>query len=457
MSWTRSLGSRTRHTALGRLSRNQLAVAAVAAVVICVVNDLLQGSPLDLPACGLLFAVFAAGTLTQRWGLPLADWAPKWLAYRLRAGVWVTPAAGAGVRNGRRAEAMPAELGDLSIVAQGDVGLVRDADRKTLTAVARVDLQALGLLDPDRQARPLETFARLLNDLSREPEDFRLGLIKRIVPCRTGDAAGYVAERALDVGSVQARSSLEAVDASRSLFRDHEFHVAMRMADGPRLVDRLERATDFLERSDVAIRSDRPLLDESGMARLVGDCFDPFRRGAGGPWPHVTRDLPDRYETDDACHATFWVKDWPVGEVGPGWLRPLVFRCDVPALSLAVVLGPEDRGHAHARLRRMRTRRKAWRSQRVKYRQEERPEDARQDDDLERVQIELKAGSPWWWEAYLTVSARDDQELAMSVERVRSACSECELTPVLLKWVQADAFTNSLPLCRGLEPAKGRL
>ena len=485
--WSRRLGPRTRQSAFGLLSRNQWAVAAVGFVVVLGVENVLGTSPLAVPVTLIVGGVFLALVVTPRHGMPFADWLPKMATFSLAPKTWTTPAAGMGVRDGDTAEALPPELGDVQIVGVrhgiGHVGMLLDTAAGTLTAVARVHLHSLGLLDVEDQAQRLDAFRRLLDDLARETDErFRVQLLKRLVPRQRNEERKYIREAVADHETPQARALVEVVEATQVASHEHELFVCVRHTAGrdderaqaaAGIVHDLRTLVDGFERADVAVRMPRPILDPRELATLIKDSYDPFGRerrermelAAQLPgvdprqaWPDVTRREAACYEADGSHHATFWLKQWPMLEVAPGWLQPLTLRCQAPALTVSIVLKPDRREVALKRARRKRTRHRTAAEERRRQGQMETVDHGHQESQAERLEVELANGSsPWFWEGYLPVSAPDRDALADAVRSLESACTECELTPVLLRYSQAEAFTFTLPLARGLNPVGGRL
>jgi hypothetical protein len=383
---------------------------------------------------------------------------------------------------GRNTEQLPRELGDVKIIAVRDridlVGMLRE--RKTLSAVARIELHALGLFDTSEQARRLEAFKRILDDLARETDDrYRVVLLAKHVPRRANAEVAYVKSHVKDQQSPQVASMLKVIEDTATASHDHEFYVCIRKSThnqeqtAGQLIERLRGLTDRLVRADIAIKSPKTLLEPRDLARLVKDAFDPFGRplrdelenvlelpgtDLDAAWPNTTRRYTACYESDGAFHTTMWMRGWPSVGVTPGWLRPLTLNCNVPAMTVATVLKPDDRARTLARIRRKKTRGHSASIFRRRHGQIETVEHSSQAEFIDRIETEISdGGTPWWWETYVTVSAPDRDELARAVRKAESACVECGLTPVVMQFAQADAFSFTLPLGRGLEPEKARV
>jgi hypothetical protein len=476
-NWSRRLGPRTRFGAFGGISSNQAIVAAIGATITLTVLSETSPSPLALPAAIVVGGAFAAITTVRYKGMPIANWTLKALAYATGKKSWAARAIG------EDAEQLPRELGDVRIVAVRDrtslVGMLKE--NKTLTAVARIELHSLGLFDPDEQGRRLDSFRRILDDLARENDDrYRVVMLARHVPRRANAEVVYVKTHAKEVDSPQVKSMLSVIEDTQTATHDYEFFVCLRQSvrhedqTAVRLIERLRTLVDRLEQSDVAIKTTRSLLEPRELARLIKDSFDPFERhlrdeleatldlpgtDPTAAWPDATRRNVTYYEADAALHATLWMRHPPAVSVTPGWLRPLTLHCAVPAMTVATVMKPDERSRALTRIRRKKTRGAAARIFRHRHGQVDTAEHSSQEEFVERQEYELafEGATPWHWEMYVTVSAPSREELDKAVRKAESACVDCGLTPVLLRWAQAEAFTFTLPLGRGLEPEKARL
>lgn len=474
--WVRQVGPRTRLGLFSSMSSSQLILACVGGLVTLTALDELSPSPLALPIAIVVGVAFFVVVTVRYKGMPLANWVLKALAFASGSKLW------AAKQTGRNAEQLPRELGDVKIVSVRDrtslVGMLRE--KKTLSAVARIELHALGLFDTSEQARRLEAFKRILDDLARESDDrYRVVLLAKHVPRRANAELAYVRSHVDDMESPQVASILQVIQDTQAASHDHEFYVCIRQSmrnqdqTAAQLIERLRSLIERLERADIAIKATKNLLEPRELARLIKDSFDPFgrrvrdeleeaRKVSGtdldAAWPDSARRYAACYESDGAFHSTLWMRGWPNVGVTPGWLRPLTLSCNVPAMTVATILKPDDRVKTLGRLRRKKTRGRSASIFRNRHGQDENSDHSDRADFLERVQREIADGAtPWWWETYVTVSAPDRDSLAHAVRKAESAAVECDLTPVVLRFAQADAFTFTLPLGRGLEPEKTRV
>ena len=65
----------------------------------------------------------------------------------------------------------------------------------------------------------------------------------------------------------------------------------------------------------------------ANLARL--DSADPDRKGgvsARNAWPLRAEEHWSYYQTNDVCHATYWIAEWPRIDVGPDFLAPLLVQ-----------------------------------------------------------------------------------------------------------------------------------
>lgn len=473
--WSRRLGPRVRFGMTGALSRNQAVIAVLGAFTSLWI--LHQSTPWSLLLAIMVGGGFAVLTVAKYKGMPMADWAIKAAAY------WTGRKAWQARPVGEVAEQLPRELAGVRIVSVRDrnrtVGMLEE--RRTLTAVARLEVHSLGLFDESEQTRRMDAFKRILDDLARSTDDrYRVALLSKHVPRRANEELAYIHAHVVDPESPQAKSMLEVVSDTQGASHEDEMYVCMRLSRGngtptaAKLIDLLDELIDKLAHADIVVKTAGRLLAPREVARLVKDSFDPFGRdvrdrleqvtGTAGldpaaAWPDATYRHVDCYETDGALHATYWMRGWPQTSVSAGWMRPLTLRCEVPAMTITTVLKPEVPAKALAMVRKKRVRGRGASMFRQRHGQDETVEQGTKQEFLHRQEHQMAAegASPWFWETYVTVSAPDERTLEASAHRVESACVECALMPVALRFAQAEAFTFSLPLGRGLEPENSRI
>jgi hypothetical protein len=160
------------------------------------------------------------------------------------------------------------------------------------------------------------------------------------------------------------------------------------------------------------------------------------------------------YRTDGAWHATYWVADWPRLDVGPDFLSPLLLNAGGTSngqRTFAVVMAPVAPGRAAREAESARTadladeqlRQRAGFLTSARRRRE--AEGVRQRED------ELADGhGEYRFSGYVTVTAADPCELDAACAEVEQSAQQAHLDLRRLYGQQAEGFTWTLPLARGL-------
>ena len=165
----------------------------------------------------------------------------------------------------------------------------------------------------------------------------------------------------------------------------------------------------------------------------------------------------DIVRSDSGVHTTLWIHEWPRSAAPVGFIEPLVFARnpvtgEVVTHILTVVLTPVS---ITAAMKRIREEKRVWRgNQRMKAR---RNEHDNAEDRADWVALEAQEESivqghgEFRYGAYLTVSARTDEELEASVAGMRNALSRAGMESQILYCQQAEALmVNALPLGLGM-------
>jgi hypothetical protein len=211
------------------------------------------------------------------------------------------------------------------------------------------------------------------------------------------------------------------------------------------------------------------VLKPRTLAKHIRLAYDPFQRraldrlGAIDPdhdgvsavnaFPLATRTKWDSYRTDGAIHATYWVAEWPRLDVPAAFLLPLLLQANMQR-SISVVMEPleiskalskveaaivGDQTSEHVR----RTKGFATTARRAK-----------RSNDLLAREADLAAGyGEFRYSGYVTVSASTPEELEQACAAMENRALQSRLQLRRLNGMQDTAFTNTLPLARGLEGA----
>jgi hypothetical protein len=201
-------------------------------------------------------------------------------------------------------------------------------------------------------------------------------------------------------------------------------------------------------------------------AGVIRDAFDPYgrqaraRAGLGeerreGAEPALMGPLAAQeswsgYRTDSALHHTYWVSAMPRSEVGPAFLAPLLMQ-SAALRSVSVTIEPVPYSVAMRKAEMARTaevteemareRQGFMTTARIRRRQ---LAASRREEELAGGHAEMR------YAPFITVSARDGEELEGSKSAVEHAAQLARLELQPLYGEQAAGFLNTLPLCGGL-------
>jgi hypothetical protein len=187
-----------------------------------------------------------------------------------------------------------------------------------------------------------------------------------------------------------------------------------------------------------------------GLARLAATDGDRDGIEEGAAWPVASDTTWSTYRTDGALHATYWVASWPRTDVGAAFLSPLLLHAQM-VRSIAVTLEPISPLRAIREVEAARTSDLADQELRGRMGFVETARRRRMAEATARREEELADGhAAVRFSGYVTVSARSDDELEHHCAEVEHAAQMARLELIRLYGQQDQAFTYTLPLCRGL-------
>lgn len=492
---TYTFGPLERRGIVGPLRAGQVAVLGVGVLVAVVLLDhspTAGGAVLALlVATGAATTCFAplAGRTAQEW-MPIAtSFAARWTSGRLRFRS-PAPALGSvtrGLRRGRAPDLVapetvpPAALRDVRIVEasyrQRPIGALAEQSGRRLTAVLACRVLGFSLLDPEAQERRLARWGTILSRAGGSAIR-RLQWIERTAPAEGDELARWLhAERDPAVpprGTPMVESYLELIGTTARVTQQHEILVAVQV-DSRRIRDRggdavarvlveeTERVAKGLEAAEVTVLG---ALGAGHLARVLRTAFDPYARTelAGleaadpdrdglpehGAWPLGAREAWDHHRTDGALHATYWIAAWPRTEVSPMFMDALLGNSSA-VRSVAVTFEPLEAQRSTREVEAAITRDRADRDLRERFGQSETARQRQAREATTRREAELAAGhGEVRLSGFVTVSGRDPDDLRRSCAEVLDHAARAHLELRRLYGQQADAFTFTLPLCRGL-------
>ncbi len=489
-------GPLERRGLLGGVSAGQALTLVIGAAVAIVAID--QAPSASGALEGTLALALAIGTATVRLGGRTAgEWAPVAGAYALRlAGGRVrfrSPAPSLGMswipgRRGREQTSLrsqrpqaPAAVRDVSVIEtryrDRTVGALSERRGRRLTAVLACRVVAFALLDPEAQERRLAHWGLVLSGAASSAVR-RLQWIERTAPAQGDELARWLHDAkdpAIPLrGAPIVESYLELIASSAQVTQAHEVLIAVQV-DGDRirgrgrdtvsraLVEAAERVAQSLEAAQVSVLG---ALSSGQIARVMRTAFDPYagtelaaletvdsdRDGLEerNAWPLGAQEHWEHYRSDGAHHATYWIGGWPRVDVSPMFMDAMLGRSSV-VRTVAVTFEPIAPERSTREVEAAVTRDRADRDLRRRFGQAETARQRQAQDAAIRREAELAAGhSEVRLAGFVTVSGRDELELRRACAEVLEHGARARLELHRMYGQQADAFTFTLPLARGL-------
>ena len=489
---TYRFGPLERRGLLGPVRAGQALLIATAAVVAIALLDVAPTIGGALAGALLLAAAAAMSTLPLG-GRTAEQWAPVAALYagrRLSGGVrFRSPVAVLGRRAPLPSSAPapvahpcpPAAVDGVRITAldygERSIGVLSESSGHRLTAVLACRVVAFTLLDPEAQERRLARWGLVLSGAAGTAVR-RIQWLERTVPARGDELARWLhAERDPRVpprGTPMIESYLELISASAQVTQEHELLVAVQVdagrvrergrdACGRALVEATERIAESLEAAEIDVIG---ALSAEQLARVLRTAFDPFSRvelaaleaadperdgvSEASAWPLGAEERWDGYRSDGAEHATYWIGAWPRVEVSPMFMDALLGRSSV-VRTVAVTFEPIPTDRSTREVEAAVTRDRADRELRRRFGQSETARQIQAQEATARREAELAAGHcEVRLSGFVTVSGRDREELRRACSEVAEHAARARLELHRMYGQQAEAFTFTLPLCRGL-------
>lgn len=462
------------------LDAGQLLTLAGGVVTALAVHTVLAG-PIGAAAAAILFTGGAAAALWTRQGRPLVETAltaTAWTARRATVRlVDDSPTQGQVLGGGgpcprpsprRGPGTRPPGLDlveDAGVPGDTPLGVVRDRRAGTWAAVIPVRGCSFALLDPPVQAQRLEGWRRVLGSLGRPGSPVvRVQWVQR---SWTGpaEAPGGALERAAGDqpgGAVSAAdvSYRELVGSFAAGFPQHRAWLVLvvrpsqpnRRAPGSagRAVADLRREMRLVEGQlrSAELEPEQP-LDLCQLTALIAGSGRPERSPGRRAWALAADEGWSAYRSDGDWHVTYWIAEWPRQEVGPDFLAPLLVGPARTAVSVLMAPVPTDRALREVRSARTADVADAELRARAGFLQSARRD--RESEGVARREAELADGhQEFRFSGYVTVSAGDRDELAAACAAAEHAAQSARLELRRLFGRQAEAYTWTLPVGRGL-------
>ena len=478
------LGHTETRSLLGRREPGEVAVL-LGGIGLGVLASLLSGGSVAgfVVLAGSLLAALAVVFLPFR-GRSLYRWLPVDLAY-LRAGItgqnrYRSTAKEAGVLlDGRPVPVPPPgpvgrivwlrhdfRDGELAVLAQPD---------GALTTCLEVEGPGVGLFDNAEQEAAVQRWGTLLRDLANgENLVSRLSVVERCVPRDPGAHQRYVDEH----GWVPPQEHLvvsydELHDLVGAVSEQHRTYVVLHLPNG-RALSRAARAAGggdvglsavaSREAAALAMRLEEAglrvvrALDEPHLAALIASFYMPWRSADDAEgvssrhaWPGSAKAGAGHYEADGWCHATAWIKTWPLVAVGVDFLAPLLVQTPGVVRTVAVTFDLVPTDLAMTAVMADLTSDNANASASAKSGRTADPRDHRQLSQAQQRADDVSQGAAGVrLVGYVTVSAPSADQLEEAKRRIAAASARSWLS---LEWCDREhdtAFVNTLPFARGI-------
>jgi len=411
--------------------------------------------------------------------------------------------AEAGIRSdGREVEVGPPPgIGRINWLAApfgpDEIAVLLHADRRTVTAAIEIEGPGVGLRDSEDQEALVDRFGTLLKHVANG-DGFvtRLQVLARTLPAdpdahakdveRRGDrrAPGWLRDSydqlqsMVSTSSEQHRAYLVAcMHHTRELASEaHTMARAARAGGGRgRRLDKdaglavvmARELTDICARlAEADIRVRQP-LGQARLSSLIHSMYDPdhpidhiqamTKRNA---WPaeldaveptYLQAKTRESVTREPWCHATAWVKEWPMTPVGVNFLAPLLVHTPDVIRTVAVCMDLEPTEVAIERMLTEKTNDEADASRAAKMNRTVDPRDIAAHGRLDQRGEDLASGAAGVnLVGYITVSSRSPEALARDKRTIRASAGKSYLK---LEWCDREhhrAFVNTLPFATGI-------
>ncbi|MFJ5264142.1 SCO6880 family protein [Streptomyces sp. NPDC088387] len=375
-----------------------------------------------------------------------------------------------------------------------EIAVLLHADRKTVTAAIEIEGPGVGLRDSEDQEALVDRFGTLLKHVANG-DGFvtRIQMLARTLPADPDAHAKDVSvrgdEKALpwlqesydqlqsmvSTSSEQHRAYLvacmhynrELAAEAQAMARAARPHGGKADRDSGLAVVMARELTDICSRLQEADIRVRQPLGQGRLASLVHSMYDPdhpidhiqamTKRNA---WPAELDAMDPNFlqaKTRESstrapwCHATAWVKEWPMTPVGVNFLAPLLVHTPDVIRTVAVTMDLEPTEIAIERMLTEKTNDDAEASRAAKMNRTVDPRDIAAHNRLDQRGEDLASGAAGVnLVGYITVSSRSPEALQRDKRTIRASAGKSYLK---LEWCDREhhrAFVNTLPFATGI-------
>ena len=457
-------------TALGGLQWRQLGLFVAAGLW-----ALLWTRSLGGPAGPIIGAVGAAALTTAGLVRPAGrlpvDWAAVGLAFTTRR------IRGRTRYRHPRAEhtgCLPSRLAGLRILEiatdRGTVGLIRD--RTYLVVVLAVTAEPMMMAGSDAMAARRAAWGSMLAGLARP--DTGLARVQWIA--RSGPVGARGRSRHVEIAGGNDRSEhavqsyLEVVDRIADAAQAYTLLIALatdcrRRPGAVAAQQALDAAAELNRQLRSAQLGAAEALDAVELAKVLRAAGDPTSDDVFADTPHggaaIAPDPADpgpaasveswgSLRSDASWHASFWISQWPRGDVDADVLAPLILA-GPPGRSIALVMQPRDPTRAVRDAEQSRVRYAADDDLRERAGFVGTVRRRRQQAAVSAQERELADGhAAYRFAGYVTVSAPTPDALEEACRELTAAAALARCEVRRLWGEQGAGLAATLPLCRGL-------
>ncbi|MGH3328265.1 MAG: SCO6880 family protein [Streptomycetales bacterium] len=367
----------------------------------------------------------------------------------------------------------------------GELAVLMHMERRVLTATVEIEGPGVGSRDSEDQEALVERFGTLLKHVANG-DGFvtRLQVLARTLPANPYAHGRDVERRGEPQAPEWIRASYDTLQAMVSTSSEqhrayltaclpytHDLAAEARAMGGGdaglALVMGREISDVIAGLVDADIRVRQP-LGPAQLSSLVHSMYDPehpidaiaamTRRNAwpaelDARHPQLLRSKTRESATREPwCHATSWIKEWPLTPVGVNFLAPLLVHTPDVIRTVAVTMDLEPTDVAIERMLTEKTNEEAEQSRAAKMNRVVDPRDTAYSSRVERRGEDLASGAAGVnLVGYITVSSRLPEALSRDKRTIRASAGKSFLK---LEWCDREqhrAFVNTLPFATGIK------
>jgi hypothetical protein len=372
-----------------------------------------------------------------------------------------------------------------------EVAVLLHLDRRTVTAAIEIEGPGVGLRDSEDQETLVERFGTLLRHVANG-DGFvtRLQMLARTLPADPDAHAKDVARRGDDSAAEWLKTSYDQLQAMVSTSSEqHRAYLVACMPYNRELAAEAQamgrtshsrargdeglaavmarELTDICARlAEADIRVRQP-LGQARFSSLLHSMYDPDHQidhiqamSKRNAWPaeldathphYLQAKTRESATREPWCHATAWIKEWPLTPVGVNFLAPLLVHTPDVIRTVAVCMDLEPTDVAIERMLTEKTNDEAEASRAAKMNRTVDPRDLAHSSRVDQRGEDLASGAAGVnLVGYITVSSRSAEALARDKRTIRASSGKSYLK---LEWCDREhhrAFVNTLPFATGI-------